>query len=99
MKGESRMLNQEVSELDISGATSKPSSNNRPETEEVIKEERNNITDPSSPSEQTRFENTSTYIPYQSLSREGVLNLKPEPSMKHLPHRHNEGIPKTTYEP
>ncbi|RVW58707.1 Retrovirus-related Pol polyprotein from transposon RE1 [Vitis vinifera] len=29
----------------------------------------------------------------------GVLNLEPDPFMKRLPHRHNRGIPKPTYEP
>ena len=51
MKGESELLNQEVSELDIIGATSEPSRNNHPEAQEVIEEERNNKTDPSSPFE------------------------------------------------
>ncbi|WJZ83766.1 hypothetical protein VitviT2T_003421 [Vitis vinifera] len=38
-------------------------------------------------------------IPNQSLSIEGVLNLEHDPFMKRLPHRHNRGIPKPTYEP
>ena len=38
IKGEFGMLNQEVSELDISDATSEPRSINRLEAEEVIKE-------------------------------------------------------------
>ena len=50
MKGK-ELLNNEVSELDISGATLEPSSINHPEVEEVIEEERNNKTYPSSPSE------------------------------------------------
>ncbi|RVW42232.1 Retrovirus-related Pol polyprotein from transposon RE1 [Vitis vinifera] len=29
----------------------------------------------------------------------GVLNLEPDPFIKRLPHRHNRGIPKPTYEP
>ncbi|RVW59877.1 Retrovirus-related Pol polyprotein from transposon TNT 1-94 [Vitis vinifera] len=41
----------------------------------------------------------STEIPNQSSSAEGVLNLEPDPFMKRLPHRHNRGIPKPTYEP
>ena len=40
-----------------------------------------------------------TEIPNQSSSVEGVLNLEPDPFMKRLPHRHNRGIPKPTYEP
>ena len=94
MKDESGMLNQEVSELDISDATSEPRSFNRSEAEELIKEERKGKTDPSSPSEQIGFENTSTDVPHQSSPSEGVLNLEPEPSMKHLAHHHNRGIPK-----
>ncbi|RVX08193.1 Retrovirus-related Pol polyprotein from transposon TNT 1-94 [Vitis vinifera] len=31
--------------------------------------------------------------------KRGVLNLEPDPFMKRLPHRHNRGIPKPTYEP
>ncbi|RVW89075.1 Retrovirus-related Pol polyprotein from transposon RE1 [Vitis vinifera] len=38
-------------------------------------------------------------IPNQSSFVEGVLNLEPDPFMKRLPHRHNRGIPKLTYEP
>ena len=37
-------------------------------------------------------------IPNQSSSVEGVFNLEPDPFMKRLPHRHNRGIPKPTYE-
>ncbi|RVX18371.1 Retrovirus-related Pol polyprotein from transposon TNT 1-94 [Vitis vinifera] len=44
-------------------------------------------------------EDVFTEIPNQSSSIEGVLNLEPEPFMKRLPHRHNRGIPKPTYEP
>ncbi|RVW24085.1 Retrovirus-related Pol polyprotein from transposon RE1 [Vitis vinifera] len=40
-----------------------------------------------------------TEIPNQSSSVKGVLNLEPDPFMKRLPHRHNRGIPKPTYEP
>ena len=60
----------------------------------MIEEERDNKIDPSSPSEQIGFKNTSTDIPHRSSSSEGVLNLEHEPSMKRLPHRHNRGIPK-----
>ncbi|RVW40541.1 Retrovirus-related Pol polyprotein from transposon RE2 [Vitis vinifera] len=39
-------------------------------------------------------------LKYQTnRSVEGVLNLEPDPFMKRLPHRHNRGIPKPTYEP
>ncbi|WKA09424.1 hypothetical protein VitviT2T_027072 [Vitis vinifera] len=44
-------------------------------------------------------EDIFTEIPNQSSSVEGVLNLEPDPFMKRLPHRHNRGIPKPTYEP
>ena len=64
----------------------------------MIEEEINSKTDPSSPSKQTGFENTSIDIPHQSSSSEGVLNLETEPSKKRLPHRHNRDIPKTKYE-
>ena len=98
MKGK-ELLNNEVSELDISGETLEPSSINHPEVEEVIEEEINNKTYPSSPSEQIRFDNNSTNKPHQSLSNEGLLNLEHESSMKRLPHHHNRGVPKTIYEP
>ncbi|RVW12248.1 Retrovirus-related Pol polyprotein from transposon TNT 1-94 [Vitis vinifera] len=44
-------------------------------------------------------EDVFTEIPNQSSSVEGVLNLEPDPFMKRLPHRHNRGISKPTYEP
>ncbi|RVW51536.1 Retrovirus-related Pol polyprotein from transposon TNT 1-94 [Vitis vinifera] len=44
-------------------------------------------------------EDVFTEIPNQSSSVEGVLNLEPDLFMKRLPHRHNRGIPKPTYEP
>nr|CAN83734.1 hypothetical protein VITISV_024044 [Vitis vinifera] len=43
--------------------------------------------------------NVFTEIPNQSSSAEGVLNLELDPFMKRLPHFHNRGIPKPTYEP
>nr|CAN62086.1 hypothetical protein VITISV_035123 [Vitis vinifera] len=49
--------------------------------------------------QQFGFEDVFTEIPNQSSSTEGVLNLEPDPFMKRLPHRHNRGIPKPTYEP
>ena len=84
--------------MDISRETSEPSSINHPKVEEVVEEEINSKIDPSPPSKQTRFENTSIDIPHQPSSSEVVLNLEPKPSMKCLPHHHNRGIPKTTYE-
>ncbi|WKA07561.1 hypothetical protein VitviT2T_025368 [Vitis vinifera] len=49
--------------------------------------------------QQFRSKDVFIEIPNQSLSVEGVLNLEPDPFMKRLPHRHNRGIPKPTYEP
>ncbi|RVW53554.1 Retrovirus-related Pol polyprotein from transposon TNT 1-94 [Vitis vinifera] len=49
--------------------------------------------------QQFRFEDVFIEIPNQSSFVEGVLNLEPDPFMKRLPHRHNRGIPKPTYEP
>nr|CAN71214.1 hypothetical protein VITISV_039504 [Vitis vinifera] len=49
--------------------------------------------------QQFGFEDVFTEIPNQSSSAEGVLNLEPDPFMKRLPHCHNKGIPKPTYEP
>ncbi|WKA12065.1 hypothetical protein VitviT2T_029493 [Vitis vinifera] len=49
--------------------------------------------------QQFGFEDVFTEIPNQSSSVEGDLNLEPDPFMKRLPHRHNKGISKPTYEP
>ena len=84
--GQSELVNQEVGE---------PSSNDHLEAEEVIKEGKDSTIEPS---EQFGSEDAFTKIPNQSLSDEGVLNLEPDPFMKRLPHRHNRGIPKATYE-
>ena len=65
----------------------------------MIEEGKNSIIKPSPLSEQFGFEDVFTEIPNQSSSVEGVLNLEPDPFMKRLPHRHNRGIPKPTYEP
>ena len=97
--GQSELVNQEVSELDMSDTTLEPSSNDHPETEEVIEEGRDSTIEPSPPSEQFGSEDVFTEIPNQSSSVEGVLNLEHDPFMKRLPHRHNRGIPKPTYEP
>ncbi|KAL6311804.1 hypothetical protein AAG906_020915 [Vitis piasezkii] len=82
----------------MSGTTLEPSSNDHPETEEVIEEGRDNTIEPSPPSEQFGSEDVFTEIPNQSSSVEDVLNLEPDPFMKRLPHRHTRGIPKPTYE-
>ena len=92
-------MNQEVAELDMSGTTLEPSSNDHPETEEVIKQRKDSTIEPSPPSKQFGSEDVFTKIPNQSSFVEGVLNLKPDPFMKRLPHRPNRGIPKPTYEP
>ena len=49
--------------------------------------------------QQFRSEDVFTEIPNQSSYAKGVFNLEPDPFMKRLPHRHNRGIPKPTYEP
>ena len=85
--GQSELVNKEVGE---------PSSNDHLEAKEVIKDGKYSIIEPS---EQFGSENVFTEIPNQSSSAKGVLNLKPDPFMKRLPHRHNRGIPKPTYEP
>ena len=88
--GQSELVNQEVGE---------PSSNDHLETEEVIEEGSDNTIEPSPPFEQFGSKNVFTEIPNQSSSIEGVINLEPNPFMKRLPHLHNRGIPKPTYEP
>ncbi|WJZ81443.1 hypothetical protein VitviT2T_001286 [Vitis vinifera] len=83
----------------MSGTTLEPSSNDHPETEEVIEEGRDSTIEQSPPVEQFGFGDVFTEIPNQSSSVEGVLNLEPDSFMKRLPHHHNRGIPKPTYEP
>ena len=51
------------------------------------------------PGQAPTLEDVFTEIPNQSSFVEGVLNLEPDPFMKRLPHYHNRGIPKPTYEP
>ena len=97
--GQSELVNQEEVKLDMSGTTLEPSSNDNSETKKVLKEGRDNTMEPSPPSEQFGSEDVFTEIPNQSSSAEGVLNLELDPFMKCLPHRHNRGIPKPTYEP
>ncbi|WKA13390.1 hypothetical protein VitviT2T_030692 [Vitis vinifera] len=80
----------------MSGITLEPSSNDHPKAEEVIEDGRDSTIEPS---EQFGSEDAFIEIPNQSSSVEGVLNLEPDPFMKRLPHRHNRGIPKPTYEP
>ncbi|RVW74193.1 Retrovirus-related Pol polyprotein from transposon RE1 [Vitis vinifera] len=89
--GQSELVNQKVSELDMSGTTLEPSSNDHLDAEEVIEEGRDSTIEPSPPSEQFGSEDTFTEIPNQSSSAEGVLNLELDPFMKCLPHRHNRG--------
>ncbi|KAL6315265.1 hypothetical protein AAG906_000347 [Vitis piasezkii] len=92
-------VNQKTGELDMSGTTLEPSSNDHLEIEEMIEEGRDKTIEPSPPSEQFGFEDVFTEILNQLSFVEGVLNLEPDPFMKRLPHRHNRGIPKPTYEP
>ncbi|RVW22622.1 Retrovirus-related Pol polyprotein from transposon TNT 1-94 [Vitis vinifera] len=93
---QSELVNQEASELDMSGTTLEPSSNDHPKAEEVIKEGKDSTI---KPSKQFGFEDAFIEIPNQSSSAKGVLNLEPDPLMKQLPHCHNRGSPKPTYEP
>lgn len=65
----------------------------------MIEKGRDSTIEPSPPSEQFGSKDVFTKIPNQSPSVEGVLNLEPDPFMKRLPHHHNKGIPKPTYEP
>ncbi|RVW76011.1 Retrovirus-related Pol polyprotein from transposon RE1 [Vitis vinifera] len=97
--GQPELVNQKAGELDMSGTTLEPSSNDHPETKEVIEEGRDSTIEPLPPFEQFGSEDVFTEIPNQSSSVEGVLKLEPDPFMKRLPHRHNRGIPKPTYEP
>ena len=53
-------MNQEVGELDMSGTTLEPSSNDHLEAKEVIEKGRDNTIEPSPPSEQFGFENAFT---------------------------------------
>ena len=65
----------------------------------MIKEGKDSTIEPSPLSEQFGSEDVFIEIPNQSSSVEGVLNLELDPFMKRLPHCHNRGIPKPTYEP
>ena len=94
--GQSELVNQEAGELDMSDTTLEPSSNDHPKAEEVIEEGRDSTI---VPSEQFGSKDAFIEIPIQSSSVEGVLNLEPDPFMKRLPHHHNRGVPKPTYEP
>ena len=80
----------------MSDTTLELSSNDHPKVEEVIEDMRDSTIEPS---EQFRSKDAFIEIPNQLSSTEGVLNLEPDPFMKRLPHRHNRGIPKPTYEP
>ena len=48
--GQSELVNQEAGELDMSGTTLEPSSNDHPEAEEVIEEGRDSTIEPLPPS-------------------------------------------------
>ena len=60
-------MNQEVGELDMSGTTLEPSSNDHPEAKEVIEKGRDNTIEPSPPSEQ--FGSEDAFIEYQTNRR------------------------------
>ncbi|KAL6348639.1 hypothetical protein AAG906_016167 [Vitis piasezkii] len=72
--GQSELVNQEAGELDMSGTTLEPSSNDHPEAEEVIEEGRDNTIEPSPPSEQFGFEDSFTEMPNQSSSLRLFVN-------------------------
>ncbi|RVW37258.1 Retrovirus-related Pol polyprotein from transposon RE1 [Vitis vinifera] len=63
--GQSELVNQEAGELDMSGTTLEPNSNDHPKAEEVIKEGRDGTIEPS---EQFGSEDAFIEIPNQSLS-------------------------------
>ncbi|KAL6332726.1 hypothetical protein AAG906_014631 [Vitis piasezkii] len=90
--GQSELVNQETGELDMSGTTLEPSSNDHSEIEKVIEEGRDSTIEPSPPCEQFGSEDVFTEIPNQSSFVEGVLNLELDPFMKRLPHRHNRAL-------
>ena len=56
-------MNQEAGELDMSGTTLEPSSNDHQKAEEVIEEGRDSTIEPSPPSEQFGSEDVFTEIP------------------------------------
>ena len=68
--GQSELVNQEAGELDMSGTTLEPSSNDRLKVEEVIENGRDSTIEPS---EQFGSEDAFIEIPNQSSSAEGVL--------------------------
>ncbi|RVW75990.1 Retrovirus-related Pol polyprotein from transposon RE1 [Vitis vinifera] len=97
--GQSELVKYEAGELDTSGTTLEPSSNDHPKAEEVIEVIEEGRDSTIEPSEQVGSKDAFIEIPNQSSSAEGVLNLEPDPFMKWLPHCHNKCIPKPTYEP
>ncbi|KAL5789241.1 hypothetical protein ACOSQ2_004129 [Xanthoceras sorbifolium] len=95
----SEFINQEVGELDLGGMNLESTGSALPDTEEMIEEGRDSMTQSSSLSEQHGSEEALADIPNQSSSIEDILNLEYESSRKQLPHRHTRGIPKPIYEP
>ncbi|KAL5856502.1 hypothetical protein ACOSQ3_003960 [Xanthoceras sorbifolium] len=96
---QSEFINQEVGELDLGGMNLESTGSALPDTEEMIEEGRDNMTQSSSLSEQHGSEEALADIPNQSSSIEDILNLEYKSSRKQLPHRHTRGILKPTYEP
>ncbi|KAL5806030.1 hypothetical protein ACOSQ4_028763 [Xanthoceras sorbifolium] len=96
---QSEFINQEVGKLDLGGMNLESTGSALPDTEEMIEEGRDSMTQSSSLSEQHGSEEALADTPNQSSSIENILNLESESSRKQLPHRHTRGIPKPTYEP
>ncbi|KAH7575943.1 hypothetical protein JRO89_XS02G0257600 [Xanthoceras sorbifolium] len=81
----------EVGELDLGGINLEPTRGNAlPDTEEMIKEGRDSMTQSSPLSEQHGSEEALADMPNQSSSIEGTLNLESESFRKQLPHRHTK---------
>ncbi|KAL5864617.1 hypothetical protein ACOSQ3_002131 [Xanthoceras sorbifolium] len=92
-------INQEVGELDLGGMNLESTGSALSNTEEMIEEGKDSMTQSSSLSEQHGSEEALADIPNQSSSIEDILNLESESSRKQLPYPHTRGIPKPTYEP
>ncbi|KAL5846002.1 hypothetical protein ACOSQ3_009526 [Xanthoceras sorbifolium] len=80
-------INQEVGELDLGGINLEPTGSALLDTEGMLEEGRNSMTQSPQLSEQHGSEEALADIPNKSSSVEGILNLE------------SEGIPKPTYEP
>ncbi|RVW18759.1 Retrovirus-related Pol polyprotein from transposon RE1 [Vitis vinifera] len=76
--GQPELVNQEAGELDMSGTTLEPSSNDHPETKEVIEEGRDSTIEPLPPSEQFGSEDVFTEIPNNHRLMHGVRKVMSE---------------------